>query len=210
MVTRRVQVGKHVEQLRRAGVLPGGVYGYGVKESLPVQVDRREFERVYRHVGATTLIDLRVDGGTATKVFVHKVTRTPVGHVLNHVDFMAVNLDEPITADVSIVLMGESPAVRAGEALVVRGLATLHVRALPARLPSDIPVDLSRLTEVGQTLLVRDLALPADVEVLSDLESTVVHISAMQAVREEEEAAVEAAEAEAEETATEAAENAGA
>src|SRR6476646_5936440 len=94
-VTHRTAVGKKVHGLRREGLLPGVVYGYKT-EAMPIQVDRRTFEQVYRRAGATTLIDLRIDeGATSTKVFVHEVTRDPVHHALTHVDFLAVNMSQP-------------------------------------------------------------------------------------------------------------------
>src|SRR5687768_7132620 len=89
---REVRGGKKLSSLRRQGMLPGVVYGYKVDEGVAVLVDRRTFEQAYRRAGASSLIDLRIGGdGTATKVFVHKVSRHPVNHELLHVDFMAVN-----------------------------------------------------------------------------------------------------------------------
>jgi large subunit ribosomal protein L25 len=198
-------VGKKTVQLRRQGLLPGIVYGYKVQKPLQIQVDRREFERIYRRAGATSLIDLQLDGTPMTRVFVQEVTRHPVSHELMHVDFMAVNLTQPITADVALVLTGEAPASR-GEGMVLQTLETLHVRALPTHLPSNVEVDISGLEEVGQAIHVSDLTLPGDVEVLTDADATIVHIAALRAMPEEEEAATEAAEAEAEESGEAAAE----
>jgi large subunit ribosomal protein L25 len=179
--------------LRRQGLLPGVVYGYKVQDGIPVQVDRRTFELAYRRAGASSLIDLHMGDGGMTRVFVHEVTRHPVNHQLMHVDFMAVNLLLPMTTDVALVLTGEAPAARDADAFVMQMMETLHVRALPTHLPSNIEVDISGLTEVGQAIHVRDLQVPADVEVLSDPEGAIVHIAAAQAVSAEEEAADAAA-----------------
>lgn len=196
-VAPRTAAGKAMAaRLRREGLLPGVVYGYNVQEALPVQVDRRAFEVAYRRAGSTQLIDLQVEGGgRPTKVFVHKVTRHPVHHELTHVDFMAVNLTVRVTADVPLVFTGEAPAVKGGDALVQHLLDTVHVRALPDHLPHNVHMDLSGLTEIGQTLTVADLQLPSDVEMLTDPETPVVRIIMVQAVEEEEEEAAEAAEA---------------
>jgi large subunit ribosomal protein L25 len=167
---------------------------------LTVQVDRREFERVYRRAGANSLIDLHIEGTPTIRVFVHEVSRHPVSHQLTHIDFTAVNLTQPITADVALVLTGEAPATKE-DGIVLQLMDTLHVRALPTHLPSNIEVDISGLTEIGQAIHVSDLTLAGDVEVLTDPEAAIVHISAVQAVPEEEEAATEAAEAVAEEAA---------
>ena len=195
-VSPRELVGKKSELLRRQGLLPGIVYGYDVQQPLRVQVNRREFERVYSRAGANSLIDLHIDGTPTIRVFVHEVARHPVSRQFLHVDFTAVNLTEPITADVALVLTGEAPAAK-NDGVVLQTRETLHVRARPTQLPSNIEVDISGLTEIGQSLHVSDLTLPAEVEVLTDPEATIVHFTAVQAVPEEEEAATEAAEAEA-------------
>lgn len=204
VTSRAVRGSRKLHALRRQGLLPGIVYGYKVADGMLVQVDRRTFEQVYRRAGANSLIDLRLDTSrAATKVFVHEIQRHPVNHALLHVDFRAVNLDEPITAEVALILVGEAPAVREVDGMVMQVLENLHVRALPAHIPSNIEVDVSGLSEVGQGISVGDLQLPADVEVLTDPELHVVHIIASQRVTEEEEAATEAAEAEADEAAAE-------
>src|SRR5438552_503439 len=150
-VARRETLGKAVKRLRRQGLLPGVLYGYNVREPLPVQVNQREFERAYHRAGANALIDLHIgDGGPATRVFIHRLARDPVHHNLIHVDFMAVNLTQLMTADIPIVLTGEAPAVKTDDGVVLQMLNMLHVRALPANLPGEIPVDISGLTEIGQ------------------------------------------------------------
>jgi large subunit ribosomal protein L25 len=196
----REQQGKAVvAQMRREGVLPGVVYGYNVEGgTLVVSMDRREFERAYRRAGASTLIDLQIDGGPTTHVFVHEVRRHPVGHQLIHVDFLAVNLNLPTTADVALVLSGEAPAVKSADGMVLQMMDTLHVRALPTHLPSSITVDISGLTEIGQAIHVRDLTLASDVEVLTDADAQIVHIGAQQ-LQSAEDLAADAAEAEASE-----------
>lgn len=196
-VSPREIVGKKTAHLRREGLLPGIIYGYHVDKPLTVQVDRREFERVYRRAGANSLIDLHMEGSRMIRVFVHEVTRHPVSRLLTHVDFTAVNLTLPITADVALVLTGDAPATRV-DGLVLQVLETLHVRALPTHLPSNIEVDITGLTEIGQSIQVSALTLPADVEVLTDPETTIVQISAVQMVTEEEEVETEGAETEAE------------
>jgi large subunit ribosomal protein L25 len=206
-VSPRELVGKKSEQLRRQGLLPGIVYGYDVQEPLRVQVDRREFERVYRRAGANTLIDLHMESMRTIRVFVHEVARHPVSRQLIHVDFTAVNLTQPTNADVALVLTGEAPAVK-NDGMVLQTLEQLRVRALPTHLPSNVEVDISGLEEVGQAIHVSALTLPADVEVLTDPDASIVQISALRVVAEEEEAATEAAEAEAEEAEEAAAEEA--
>jgi large subunit ribosomal protein L25 len=60
----RTVTGKKVATLRRTGQLPAVVFGHGT-ESEPVTVDAHEFDLLRRHVGASTLVDLAVDGKKA-------------------------------------------------------------------------------------------------------------------------------------------------
>jgi large subunit ribosomal protein L25 len=108
---------------------------------------------------------------------------------------------------VALVLTGEAPAVK-NDGMVLQTLEQLRVRALPTHLPSNVEVDISGLEEVGQAIHVSALTLPADVEVLTDPDASIVQITALRVVAEEEEAATEAAEAEAEEAEEAAAEEA--
>jgi large subunit ribosomal protein L25 len=188
-------LGKRTHQLRRQGRIPAVVYGHRV-EPTPVQVDSKELERVYLRAGNNSLVDLHVgEGAAAQKVFIHNVQRDPVKHLLSHVDFMVVNLREEITTTVPIVLVGESPAVRAGEGILIHPVDHLQIRTLPTSIPQLLEVDISGLDEVDKAIYVSDIEVPGNVQVLSPAEELVAKVSM---VREEPEE-VEAAEAAAEE-----------
>ena len=77
---RRTVTGKAVARLRKKARLPGVVYGHGT-ESEPVTIDAHEFELLRRHAGASTLVDLKVDGGKARPVLVNasRSTRSTAG-----------------------------------------------------------------------------------------------------------------------------------
>lgn len=189
--------GKASKQLRRDGMMPAVVYGHNVQGE-SVQVPLRDMERVYLRAGSNSLIDLRVSGGAARKVFIHNIQRDPVTHTLIHADFMAVNLLEEITTTVHLVLVGESPIVDRNEGMLLHALELIQVRALPMDLPPVIEVDISGLDEVDQAIHVSDLTIPGNVTVLTSGEELVAKISALRVeeVEEVEEGAEEGAEAE--------------
>jgi len=193
----RTVLGKHSKKLRREHVLPAVVYGYGV-DPTPVSVDQKEMERIYLHAGSNALVDLKLDGagdGKPRKVFIHNVQRNPVNHVLMHVDFLAVNLTEEITTNVTIVLVGEAPAVERREGLLLHALDHIQVRALPTDLPPLVEVDISGLEAVDDAIHVSDLKLPSNVHVLTNEDELVAKINALP-VEVEEVAEEEAPEAE--------------
>jgi len=196
-VEHRHLAGKKNRQLRRQQVIPAVVYGYNVNPE-SVQVSLKELERVYLRAGNNSLVDLRIgDNGGARKVFIHNVQRDPRTHVLTHVDFMAVNLRQEMTASVPLVLTGESPIVRRNEGLLMHALDHLQVRALPTEIPPSIEVDISGLEEVGQTIHVSDITLPEGVTLLTSEEELVAKVTDLPV--EEVEEVEEAPEAEGEE-----------
>ena len=184
-------------QLRRQGILPGVVYGHNVEPS-NVQMSRRDFEHVYLRAGSTSLVDLKIGGGKARKVFIHDIQRSATSHQPSHVDFMVVNLEEDITVSVPLVLTGESPLVARNEGMLLHQTEHLSVRALPMEIPPVVEVDISGLVELDQAIHVSDLDLPSNVQVLTPMDELIVKVTEMPImfVEEEVEEAEEAAEGE--------------
>lgn len=196
----RTVIGKDSKKLRRQGLLPGVIYGYSI-EPQAIQIDNRTFERVYHRAGNVHLVDVRVgETGEMTRAFISEVKRDPITHALTHVDFMAVNLRLETTTTVPIVLTGEAPAVRDGVGLLLQNLEGLAIKVLPTDVPETLAADVSKMTEVGATILVKDLPIPAGVTVLTDPDEVVARISAVSVEPVEEVEATEAAEAEAAES----------
>lgn len=162
-------------KLAKEGLVPGVVYGHNVPAE-SVQMTKRELDRVYLRSGGNSLVDLRVGGTSARKVFIHNVQRDPQTHNIRHVDFLVVNLREEITSAVPLVIVGESPIVVANEGLLLTLLDHVQVRALPMDLPSIIEVDVSGLDEIGKTIHITDLTIPGNVTLLTDSEEPVAKV----------------------------------
>jgi large subunit ribosomal protein L25 len=179
VVQKRDLIGKRTKRLRREHILPAVVYGYGVT-SLPVQADQKEFEHVYLRAGSNGLVDLKVgESDQPRKVFIHTVQRHPITHTIQHVDFLAINLQEETTTTVPLVLVGEAPAVRLGEGMLLQQLDHLQIRALPSDIPALIEVDISGLDDVDAAIHVSDLQVPATVHVLNHEDELVAKIAAL-------------------------------
>ncbi len=192
-VEHREVAGKKNRRIRRQQIVPAVVYGYEVTPE-SVQVPLKELERVYLRAGNNSLVDLRIgDNGGARKVFIHNVQRDPRTHTLTHVDFMAVNLRQEMTATVALVLTGEAPAVARNEGMLLHALDQIHIRSLPAEIPAAIEVDISGLEEVGQAIHVSDIAIPQGVTLLTPTEELVAKVTDLPV--EEVEEAPEAEEA---------------
>jgi large subunit ribosomal protein L25 len=188
--------GHHNRALRREGRVPAILYGHNV-EPRPIEAEARVLRRVWMHAGRTQLVDLKVDGGRAQKVLVREMQVDPRTGNPIHADFFAVNLLEKLTADVPIVIVGESPAVVDAKIGTLQQLiTTLRIECLPSDLPSQFNVDVGGLMEIDAGIHVRDIVLPEGVALVhADLDELVVKVSALRLVTEEEVEAAEAAEA---------------
>jgi large subunit ribosomal protein L25 len=172
---KRTITGKKVAYLRRDGRLPAVVFGRGL-ESDSVSLDTHEFEVLRRHAGPNTLIDLSVDGGTAAPVLVsdvqlHRVTRRPL-----HVDLYVVRMTEELTVDVALVSEGISEAVENGGGTLLHVIDHVRVRALPDHLPESIHYSIDSLATFDDAIHVRDLVIPSDATLLTDLDEVVAKV----------------------------------
>ncbi len=191
--------GKKVAELRRAGKLPAVVYGHGI-ESDSVTVDAHEFEQLRRHVGPNALVDLSVDGDKARPVLVHGVQVHPVNRRTLHVDLFLVRMTEELTVDVSLVAVGEAPAVTLNGGTLLHPIESVRVRALPDHLPQSIEYSVVSLVDFDTALHVRDLTVPSDVTLLTDGDEIIAKVQPPR-VEEEPVVVAEAEGAEGEEAA---------
>lgn len=189
---RREVIGKKVKRLRRDGLLPAVVYGHNI-EPIPITLDMREGSRTLEKLSPSALVVVDVDG-EQHYTLVRDKQRNPVMKTIIHVDFQAVSLTETVRADLNINIVGEAPAIETYLGILVPSLEQLSIECLPGNLPDRIDVDVSGLTEIGDSLLVSDLIVPDGVEILSDPEDVVVVVIAQAAeeeVEEEEEVELE-------------------
>jgi large subunit ribosomal protein L25 len=183
-------------RLRRAGKVPGIVYGLEA-ESLAVSVPSRELSHILAgESGMNTLITLRVDGDD-TLTLARQIQRNPVRGDLEHVDFVRVRRDVAVAAEVPVHLVGDAPGVRDG-GMLEQQVFTLTVEAKPEDIPTSVELDVSSLG-MNEQLRVQDLPLPSGVTTSQDPEETVVVVAVPRGVAglpEEEEGAEEGAAAE--------------
>ena len=187
-VEKRTLLGKKVKRLRRQGLIPAIIYGHET-EPIPVQIEERELTRVLAQAGPNRLITLRLDGQPRLAL-AREIQRDVITDKLLHVDFYTVVMTEKLSAEVPLVLVGESPAVERREGVLQHGIDTVEVECLPGDLIHSIEVDLSELKELGQAIYVKDLKVPPSVEILTDSEEMVVKVVPIVEEVEEEEVAV--------------------
>lgn len=176
---RRALFGKKVKRLRREGQVPAVMYGRGFAP-VPLQFEERRLQQVLSHVGGSQLIGVRIEGEDQQEMtLVRAVQRDPIRLNVLHVDLYRVEMTVRITAEIPLEIAGESPVVQSNEGILLQGVSTIEVECLPGDLVDAIEVDISDLTELDQSLHVRDLAIPSSIDILTDVDEMVVRVVPM-------------------------------
>ncbi len=164
-------------KLRAAGQIPGVAYGRGT-DPVPVVLEERDLLSVAKH-GANVLIDLKIDGADEaddTLAILKELQRDPTTDQMLNADLQWISATEKITVAVRVALEGLPVGVEAG-GILEQTLWDLQVSVLPTAIPSSIPISVAEL-DIGQSVHVRDLVVPEDVEVLTPTDEPVASVNA--------------------------------
>lgn len=172
-------------RLRAGGMIPGVLYGSG-KAAHPFAVGERDLRRVLTgEHGLHAILDVVFDGQkTAHHAVLKDYQLDPTRARLLHIDLHEVRLDQPIQAQVTVELVGESPGVKEGGVLTLVQ-REVNVEALPMEVPDHIELDISGMA-IGDSLRVGDLAALDGVTYLDDPESVIANVSAPRVEEEPE------------------------
>src|SRR3954451_10780103 len=160
LIARGPEGSRSARRLRRAGSVPGVIYGGG-GEPAPFSVDARILRNTLAHSGA--ILDISIDGGKATPVLVKDLQRHPVRGEIVHVDLLRVNMNETIQTTVTLELTGVdgAPGVVEGGVLS-QETRELNIEALPGDIPGSIVHDVSGM-EMNATVTLSAITAPPGV-----------------------------------------------
>lgn len=187
----RKELGKGVKIFRKKGRLPAVLYGPKIK-NFPLEVDLKEFEKIYHEAGESTLISLEIpEKKIKAPVLIHGVQFDSLTEEPIHVDFYQPSLKEEIEATVSLVFYGESKAVKDLEGTLVKNISEVEVKALPTNLPKEIKVNIDVLETFEDEILIKDLLIPEGVKILRKPEEIIANVAPPEKVEEELEKPIE-------------------
>jgi len=129
-------------KVRADGFVPAVIYGSGT-ENRNIVVKKNQLDKIYARLGETSLIDLSVDGGEASKVIFKDVQRDPLSNQIIHIDFYAVDMKKPIEIELPLRFTGEAKAVKELGGTLITNLDSLEVRCLPGDLLDYFEIDLA-------------------------------------------------------------------
>jgi large subunit ribosomal protein L25 len=172
------------KSLRREGRVPGVLYGK-TQDPVHVAVSHRELEKATTtHAGFNVMLDLNVDGAGDFVARIREYKADPLTRKFTHVDFQVIDLTQKLRVEIPVTLTGEPEGVKEGGVLM-QNRRTLDIECLPTNIPDEIVVDVSALN-IGDSIHIRDVALPEGAEVQDDLDLTVVTVTAPTKVEEPE------------------------
>lgn len=186
----RKKQGKQVKALRQKGVLPAVLYGPKIKNE-NLEVNLKEFEKIYKEAGESTLVTLEVEGKKKYLVLIHDLDRDPLSNAPTHIDFYQPSLEDKIEIKVPVVFEGEAEAVKNLGGTLIKNIGEIIVKALPQNLPKEIKVNVTGLKTFEDAILVENLKLAEGVEVLRNPKDIIAQVTPPEKVEEELEKPIE-------------------
>ncbi|HEX4469103.1 MAG TPA: 50S ribosomal protein L25/general stress protein Ctc [Gemmatimonadaceae bacterium] len=161
-------------KLRQGGEVPAIIYGHS-RQPQSLAINTRELEKLLDHVAAaSTVIELSIDGRSA-RTLIREIQRHPVKRSIIHVDFQELVAGEKVTVSIPLVFIGSAEGVRGG-GILDQVMHELRIHVDPSNIPNHVDVDVTPLA-IGHSIHVRELNIPAGVEVLDEENATVCTVS---------------------------------
>lgn len=154
-----------LDALRKSGEIPAVFYGAG-KIATSIAVSIIDFKKIWREAGESSAVKIQIPEGNIDAL-IHEVQVDPVTDEPIHVDFLAIDMKKKIKVNVPLVFEGISNAVKSGIGNLVKVLYEVEIEALPADLPHDLVVDISKLENIKDQVFVSDIKLPVGVVVIT-------------------------------------------
>lgn len=181
---------KHV---RKDGLVPMALVEPGAETKL-IQAPLAEVKRAVSKAGGVGMFEMKVKGESKNRtVIVKQLDQDYVRRQLLNVTVMQITRDQVLISDIPVTALGTPQAIADHVGVLVSPTSHVKVKGRAMDLPSQIEVDVSGM-EIGDSITVEHLTLPAGVEISSSHDAVVF---ALQPLRQEIEETAEVGEAEA-------------
>ena len=172
-----------LETLRKGGELPAVFYGAG-KDSTSISIPTVEFKKVWQKAGESSTVKISTPEGDVDTL-IHEVQVDPVTNEPIHADFLVIDMNKKIEVEVPLEFTGVSEAVKGGLGTLVKVLHEVGIEALPADLPHNLVIDISKLETIDSQILVSDIILPTGVTMITKGNEVVASIAEQKEEKEE-------------------------
>lgn len=173
----REVAGKDLDTMRKQGFIPAVLYGHGIDQQM-FWVQYINFAKLYAEAGENSIIEVTPEKGKMVNVIVNSVQLDPLSSRFSHIDFFQVRMDEKLEARIPLEFIGESKAVREMGGVLMKPMEEILVSCLPKDLPHSLIVDLSTLDDFSSHIQMKDVKIPAGVEVMISLDTVIALVEA--------------------------------
>jgi len=187
----RKELGKKVKKLRKKEIIPAILYGKKLKNPIPLEINLKEFEKIFKEAGESSLISLTTDKGEKFLVLIHEIAKDFLTGRPTHIDFYQPDLDKEVEVMVPIIFEGESKAVKELGGTLVKNISELKIKAKPQNLPKEIKVNIAKLDSFTDNILIKDLEISEGVRILKDPQEIVALVVPPEKIEEELEKPIE-------------------
>ena len=192
-----------IKQLRKSGKVPGVYYSHDSKSSISFYIEIADLRNAQK--SGSRIFNITVGSKKRTVLF-KSVQYHPITDEIIHVDLYGIKMDQAVTVNVLVNLIGTAMGVQEEGGILVQGLSELEIECLPGDIPDSIDIDISKLA-LGDSFRVEDMDSIDKVTIKSSQDQILAAVT--QAMKEEEpvvDALEDGEEGEAGETGTESSE----
>ncbi|TSC56814.1 MAG: large subunit ribosomal protein L25 [Parcubacteria group bacterium Gr01-1014_18] len=187
---KREAFGRKNQSVREEGWVPGVIYGKKFNNA-SISVRKGELEKVLRQGGSSGLVKVEIEGGENIDTLLQDFQYHHLSGDISHVDFLKIDMNEPITASASVVIKGKSKAITELAGTLINKINRLTIKCLPKDLISSIEIDISVIEKLGQSIKVKDVVPPAGVQILNYPTDVIVVVPVPRLSKHEEASAAE-------------------
>ncbi|MDP3989516.1 MAG: 50S ribosomal protein L25 [bacterium] len=166
--------GKQLKRPRALGKMPVVAYGPG-KDNYNLFVVEKEFVKLYREVGESSMIGVETEGGRLEAI-IQDVTMHPVTGKPLHADLYLIERGKKIQVTVPFEFVGTAPAVKTFGGILVKVMHEVDVEVLPSQIPQVLEIDVSPLVALGDSITIGDITVPEGVEILAETSEVIASI----------------------------------
>jgi len=163
----RHEVSKKLNKaLRRSKKIPAIIYG-GREESLPIAISQDDMKRIFKsEKKENTLLSIQREK-SSVDAMLKDIQNDPLTDQIVHVDFLRVDVNQPVTVNVPIHVAGDSYGVKNEDGFFEFVNREVRIQCLPAAIPKEIVIDITNL-HVNQSIKYSDLKLAEGIRCISD------------------------------------------
>lgn len=159
--------------LIKKGQVPCIIYGDGLKESIPVKIEKNELIKLMNSNTQSSLIPLVLNGQTTTCI-VKELQKSVYGKVI-HIDFQAVSANEVVKLKIPVNFVGMDN-LEIKRLVLETFTPELEVHGIMAKMPETLEVNVSNMN-FEDKIFAKDIKLPDDISLMTEPETLLAVIA---------------------------------